>query len=89
MPTTRLSSKGQIVIPRTIRQSNHWEPGQLFSVEETTDGLLLKPQAVFPPTTFADLEQAPLLYDGPKIPVEQHDGAYALLLDRQQDPERD
>jgi len=51
METTRLSSKGQIVLPKSIRTSRSWKPGTKFTVEETGDGILLRPAAVFPETT--------------------------------------
>ncbi len=46
MPTatlTRLSSKGQVIIPKTIRRTRQWESGQQFIVEETDRGILLRP----------------------------------------------
>jgi AbrB family looped-hinge helix DNA binding protein len=47
METTRLSTKGQIVLPRSIRASRAWEPGTEFTVEETREGILLKPKSAF------------------------------------------
>jgi AbrB family looped-hinge helix DNA binding protein len=43
MDTTRLSSKGQIILPKAVRDAHHWEPGTDFSVEDTGDGILLRP----------------------------------------------
>ena len=43
--TTRLSSKGQIVLPGSIRRARHWQPGTEFTVQETPEGILLKPLA--------------------------------------------
>ena len=54
METTRLSTKGQIVLPKGIRVSRAWGPGTEFTVEETTEGILLRPAAHFPHT---DLEE--------------------------------
>jgi AbrB family looped-hinge helix DNA binding protein len=48
METTRLSTKGQIILPKSIRVSRDWRPGTSFTVEETTDGVLLRPAARFP-----------------------------------------
>jgi len=42
METTRLSTKGQIVLPLAIRTSRAWAPGTEFTVEETSDGILLR-----------------------------------------------
>jgi AbrB family looped-hinge helix DNA binding protein len=64
METTRLSTKGQIVLPKDIRTSRAWGPGTEFTVEETGDGILLRPAALFPA---ADLQQvAGCLRSGPK-----------------------
>ena len=54
METTRLSTKGQIVLPKDIRTARAWGPGTEFTVEETGDGVLLRPSARFPDT---DLEE--------------------------------
>ena len=51
METTRLSTKGQIILPKAIRTSRAWEPGTEFTVEETRDGVLLRPARLFPETT--------------------------------------
>lgn len=42
---TRLSSKGQVVIPRQIRQNHGWRPGVAFTIIEEGDTLILKPIA--------------------------------------------
>jgi AbrB family looped-hinge helix DNA binding protein len=54
MEITRLSTKGQIVLPKNIRASRSWGPGTEFTVEETRDGVLLRPARPFPET---DLEE--------------------------------
>jgi AbrB family looped-hinge helix DNA binding protein len=48
METTRLSTKGQIVLPKAVRASRAWRPGTEFIVEETGDGVLLRPAGAFP-----------------------------------------
>jgi AbrB family looped-hinge helix DNA binding protein len=48
METTRLSTKGQIILPKNIRVSRAWGPGTEFTVEETGEGILLRPAARFP-----------------------------------------
>jgi len=50
MQRTRLSSKGQIILPKSIRDSQGWKPGMEFVLEETDKGVLLRPASVFPPT---------------------------------------
>ena len=48
MVTTRLSTKGQIILPKGIRVSRAWGPGTEFTVEEAGNGILLRPAARFP-----------------------------------------
>jgi AbrB family looped-hinge helix DNA binding protein len=55
METTRLSTKGQIVLPKNLRASRAWGPGTEFTVEETYEGILLRPAKPFPPTELADV----------------------------------
>ena len=55
METTRMSSKGQIVLPKHIRASRDWGPGTEFSVEETQEGILLRPASRFPRTKLEDV----------------------------------
>jgi AbrB family looped-hinge helix DNA binding protein len=49
--TTRLSTKGQVILPKTIRQSRDWRPGARLTVEDTSEGVLLKAAPLFSPTT--------------------------------------
>jgi len=55
LETTRLSTKGQIILPKAVRTSRAWGPGTEFTVEETGDGILLRPAATFPETELDDV----------------------------------
>lgn len=55
METTRLSTKGQIVLPKNLRVSRAWGPGTEFTVEEMDDGILLRPVGRFPLTELDDV----------------------------------
>ena len=55
MDTTKLSSKGQVIIPKNIRDLHHWNAGLELEVIEVDEGILLKPKALFPRTTLADV----------------------------------
>jgi AbrB family looped-hinge helix DNA binding protein len=37
-----MSTKGQVVIPKDVRDSHHWEPGQKLILIDTEDGIVLK-----------------------------------------------
>ena len=55
METTKLSSKGQVIIPKAIRSSYRWHAGLELVVTETADGILLKPKNCFQTTELADV----------------------------------
>jgi len=55
MKSTTLSSKGQVVIPREIRELRGWKPGTVLVIDEQGDGILLRAMPSFPPTTVDDL----------------------------------
>ena len=57
--TTVISTKGQIILPKTIRRHRRWDTGTRLLVEETPEGVLLKAAPVFsrtrPEDVFASL----------------------------------
>jgi len=55
METTRLSTKGQIILPKPIRDAHRWGPGTEFTVEETAEGILFRPSRPFPKTRLEDV----------------------------------
>ena len=55
METTRLSTKGQIILHKSIRDSRAWLPGTEFVVEENADGILLRPKLNLPRTSIDEV----------------------------------
>ncbi len=43
MLTTKLSSRGQLVIPKQVRDAHQWSENTEFSVREQGDGIFLTP----------------------------------------------
>ncbi|MGA2072367.1 MAG: AbrB/MazE/SpoVT family DNA-binding domain-containing protein [Terriglobia bacterium] len=76
METTRLSSKGQIVLPKSVREARSWKPGTEFAVDETSEGILLRPLRPFPPTNISDVFGC-LKYKGRAKTLRQMDMAIA------------
>jgi AbrB family looped-hinge helix DNA binding protein len=72
--TTRLSSKGQVIIPKTIRETYRWAMGQEFIVEDTEEGILLRPKSPFPLTTIEEVAGC-LKYNGLPKTLEQMEDA--------------
>lgn len=52
---TKLSTKGQVVVPKEIRARRNWEPGAELVLEETDDGVLLKRALPSPTTRIEDV----------------------------------
>ena len=76
MHTTRLSSKGQIIIPKAVRDAHGWVEGTEFVVEDGPEGMVLRPKAkttsIFKPTKLEDVIGC-ARYNGPPKSLEQID----------------
>jgi AbrB family looped-hinge helix DNA binding protein len=48
--TTVVSTKGQVIVPKAIRDSKGWGAGKELVVEETREGVLLRAARPFAPT---------------------------------------
>lgn len=55
MDTTRMSSKGQVIIPKDVRDAKGWREGAELIVESRPDGVLLRSPKPFKPTTLDDV----------------------------------
>jgi AbrB family looped-hinge helix DNA binding protein len=53
--TTVVSTKGQVILPKSIRQHRHWDAGTRLVVEETPEGVLLKAAPLFAATRPEDV----------------------------------
>jgi AbrB family looped-hinge helix DNA binding protein len=51
MLTTIVSTKGQVILPAAVRRRRNWNAGTRLTVEETSEGVLLKSAPLFPATT--------------------------------------
>jgi AbrB family looped-hinge helix DNA binding protein len=79
--TTTVSTKGQVILPKVVRQRRHWEPGTRLVVEETADGVLLRRARVFPETRPADVYGS-LRYEGPPKTLEEMDAGIVAEVKR-------
>ncbi|MBX4955249.1 AbrB/MazE/SpoVT family DNA-binding domain-containing protein [Rhizobium lentis] len=52
---TTISTKGQVILPKAVRQRREWEAGTRLIVEETPEGVLLKQAPAFAPTDPSDV----------------------------------
>lgn len=74
METTRLSSKGQIILPKSVRDSHRWRPGTEFVVEDLPDGVMLRALKPFAPSRLEDVAGS-LRYTGKAKTLAQMDEA--------------
>lgn len=79
METTRLSTKGQVIIPKAVRESRSWVPGTKFTVEDTKEGILLRPAMLVPRTTLGQVAGM-LKYKGRPKTIKQMDDAIARMV---------
>jgi AbrB family looped-hinge helix DNA binding protein len=52
---TRVSTKGQVILPKAIRDKRKWVAGTELTVEETSEGVLLRAAPCFAPTKVEDV----------------------------------
>ena len=48
--STVVSTKGQVILPKALRERRAWEPGTRLLVEETPEGVLLRRAPAFTAT---------------------------------------
>lgn len=74
--TTTVSTKGQVILPKAIRQQRHWDAGTRLVVENREDGVLLKAAPLFAATEL-DSVFGSLAYQGRAKTIEEMDSAVA------------
>jgi AbrB family looped-hinge helix DNA binding protein len=70
--TTVVSTKGQVILPKAIRDQLHWDTGTRLIVETTEDGVRLRAAPVFAPTDPNDVFGC-LKYSGAPKTIEEMD----------------
>lgn len=74
METVKISSKGQFILPKAIRDRHHWETGTEFIIVDRGTELVIRPAKVFPPTAL-EAADAPSVYAGRPLTLEEMDRA--------------
>jgi AbrB family looped-hinge helix DNA binding protein len=70
MSATTVSSKGQVVIPKEVRDRLGWKPGTSLEIEERGDRVVLRQVRRAQRTTIDELRGC-LRYDGPAKTIEE------------------
>ena len=74
---TVVSTKGQVILPKAVRDQQRWDAGTRLLVESTGDGVLLKAASVFAPTRGQDVFGSLPRRGGPKTVAEMKTGSDA------------
>jgi AbrB family looped-hinge helix DNA binding protein len=82
--TTTVSTKGQVILPSAIRQRRNWGAGTRLVVEDTPEGVLLKPAPAFAETRPDDVF-ASLHYRGKPKSIEEMDAGVLAEAKRRHD----
>lgn len=83
METVKLSSKGQFILPKVIRDRHHWETGTEFIIIDRGEELVIKPSRVFPSTELESPEM-PSIYRDKPLSLEEMDQAVMAEAARHQ-----
>jgi AbrB family looped-hinge helix DNA binding protein len=73
---TRLSTKGQLIIPKAIRERHGWSPGDELILDDRGDSIVIRLAKPGPETTFEDLVGC-ARYRGPARSLEEMEEAIA------------
>lgn len=73
MAQTVVSSRGQVVLPKELREKRHWKPGTKLTIEEHPEGVLLK-RVEEKKLAISDL-RGMLKYKGPARSIEEMNAA--------------
>jgi AbrB family looped-hinge helix DNA binding protein len=74
METTRVSSKGQLVLPKSVREDYDWPAGTDLTIERGPGYVTLRRKDTIRPTTIDEVAGC-LKYDGPPISPEDMERA--------------
>jgi len=69
----KISSKGQLVLPKAVRDAYRLEPGSELEIEDTGSAIVLRPRKKQPDTRkkyTIDEVAGMLTYDGPPVAIE-------------------
>jgi AbrB family looped-hinge helix DNA binding protein len=74
---TIVSTKGQVILPKPIRDQHRWDSGTRLIVESNGDAVVLKAASMFPATRAQDVFGSLPRRGGPKTVAEMKTGSDA------------
>ncbi|HIJ80959.1 MAG TPA: AbrB/MazE/SpoVT family DNA-binding domain-containing protein [Desulfuromonadales bacterium] len=76
MESVALSSKGQFVLPKSVRDRHHWQAGTRLVVIDRGEEVVIKSAEPFAATTF-EAPDAPSVYRGTRLSLDDMKRAVA------------
>ena len=70
METTKLSTNGRLVLPKSVRDAHGWGPGTEFVIESTPGGVRLRVKTPFAPTRLEEVFGS-VRYAGPAVSLQE------------------
>ena len=80
MTSTVVSSKGQVIIPKGVREARRWEAGTRLEVRDTPEGVLLTRRSTAAKTPLSEglaAIRARVAYRGPTRTLDEMNAAVA------------
>ncbi len=74
--TTTVSTKGQVILPKAVREQKQWAAGTRLTVENRDEGVLLKAAPLFAATEI-DAVCGSLGFEGKALTIKEMDAAIA------------
>jgi AbrB family looped-hinge helix DNA binding protein len=87
MATTRLSSKGQLIIPKEVRDRHGWRAGTELEVEDKGGAVVLRRKKPWPPSRIEDVRGC-AGYEGPPVSIEDMTGSDEAAIEMWEEFER-
>jgi AbrB family looped-hinge helix DNA binding protein len=79
--TTVISTKGQVILPKAIRDQLQWGAGTRLTVENTPEGVLLKSTPVFAASSI-DALFGSMRHEGPALSIDDMNAAISQEAER-------
>lgn len=82
----RIGKRGTVVIPAGVRRQHGLEEGEMLAMEETADGILLKPVRAFETEIYTPERTAEFLLNN-AVDAAEYDSAHAEVREMGLDPD--
>ena len=78
--TTSLSTKGQVVIPKSVRDALAWPDGMMLSIQAHPQGVLLSPAHHYFAPSDPETARGCMNYKGPALSLDEIDQKLAVAF---------